>query len=72
MIAIADGVQIKALFKEALVELIQERKELFAELLSDALEDVGLMRAIAAGRAFDYVNRTEIMSILDESDESPF
>ena len=72
MIAIADGVQIKTLFKEALVELIQERKELFTELLADALEDVGLMQAIVAGRAFDYVSRADVMAILDESDESPF
>lgn len=36
MIAIADGAQIKALFKEALVELLQERKDLFTEVLNDA------------------------------------
>ncbi len=72
MIAMAEGTQIKALFKEALVELIQERKDLFVDLLSEALEDVGLMRAISAGRAFDYVSRADIMAILDDSDASPF
>ena len=72
MMVTADRAKMKALFKEALVELIQERKELFTELLTDALEDVGLTRAIDEGRALDYVNRAEVMAILDQGDESPF
>jgi len=60
-----DSLQVKTLFKEAMIELMLERREEFAELLAEALEDLGLIQAIEAGKASDFVSRTEIMDILD-------
>lgn len=61
----AGSLQVKALLKEAMLELMLERREEFAEFLVEALEDVGLSRAIEAGRTEEYVDRDEIMAILD-------
>jgi hypothetical protein len=60
-----DALQVKALLKEAMLELMVERREEFAEFLVEALEDVGPSRAIDAGRTEAYVDRDEIMAILD-------
>lgn len=37
---------MKALFKEAIVEAIKENQDLVSSLLVEALEDIGLSRAI--------------------------
>lgn len=66
-----DSLQIKALFKEAMLELMLERREEFAELMAEALEDLGLIHAIEAGRASDFVSRTEITGILDAAHNLP-
>ena len=60
-----DSLQIKAVFKEAMSELIEERREEFAELLSEALADIALVHAIDAGRSEADASRDEIMVILD-------
>jgi hypothetical protein len=38
--------QIKTLFKEAFIEVIEEKQELVSSISIDALEDIGLYRAI--------------------------
>lgn len=60
-----DALQVKALLKEAMLELMVERREEFAEFLVEALEDVGLSRAIDVVRTEEYVDRDEIMALLD-------
>ncbi len=60
-----DTIQVKAIFKEAMLELFQERRDEFTELLVEALEDIGLVHAIDAGRVGDYVSRDEIMAVLE-------
>ena len=42
----ADDQKIKALFKEAIVEVMEENQDLVSSLLVEALEDIGLSRAI--------------------------
>ena len=44
-----DETRIKALFKEALVEVIEENQDLVSSILVDVLEDIGLSRAIEQG-----------------------
>ena len=51
--------------KSALVELLEERKELVREVIEEALEDVALARAIAEGDRTGIVNREEILRTLD-------
>ena len=59
-----DETRIKALFKEALVEVIEENQELVSSILVEALEDLGLSRAIEEGEQSKTVSRDEIFKVL--------
>ncbi len=59
-----DETRIKALFKEALIEVIEENQELVSSILIDALEDIGLSRAIEEGETSKTVSRDEIFKVL--------
>ncbi len=59
-----DETRIKTLFKEALVEVIAENQELVSSILIDALEDIGLSRAIEEGEKSKTVSRDEIFKVL--------
>ncbi|GAB4555092.1 MAG: hypothetical protein Tsb0014_47780 [Pleurocapsa sp.] len=59
-----DETKIKALFKEALVEVIEENQDKLSSILVDALEDIGLSRAIEEGEKSKTVSRDEIFKLL--------
>ena len=59
-----DDDQTKALLKEVLVEMLQQQREVFYELVLEALEDVGLAKAIAEGEETEFVDESEIQAIL--------
>ncbi len=59
-----DDVRLKALLKEALMEVLEERREDFYELLSEALEDIALSRAIQEGEATPLTEKQEIFDII--------
>ena len=52
--------QVKALLKEALVELMEEKPGLFSEVILDAIEIAGLANAIREGRQDDFVGEEQI------------
>ncbi|MEL6441615.1 MAG: hypothetical protein AAFQ80_20470 [Cyanobacteria bacterium J06621_8] len=58
--------RIKTLFKEALVEVIEENQELVSSILIDSLEDIGLSRAVEEGETSKTVSRDEIFKVLNE------
>lgn len=58
--------QAKALLKEILVELIQEKRGLFFEVMLEAMEEIGLANAIREGRQDEFVSEAEILAILRE------
>ena len=60
----ADDQKIKALFKEAIVEVMEENQELVSSLLVEALEDIGLSRAIEEGENSESVSREEVFKVL--------
>ncbi len=60
-----DEERMKELFKDALVELLDERKDLLRELFADALEDVALARAIEEGAGGREISRREVFDILE-------
>lgn len=60
--------RIKALFKEALVEVIEENQDKFSSILVEALEDIGLSRAIKEGELSTDVSREEIFKFLSEEE----
>lgn len=61
--------KLKELLKVALTEVLQEQRELFAEVMMDVLEDVALAQAIREGAETDLVSRDTIFEIL-QSDPS--
>lgn len=62
-----DEQNMKRLLKEALLDLIEERQELFYELSTEVIEDVGLLQAIKEGEDTEKVSRDELFAILDDA-----
>jgi len=60
-----DETRIKDLFKQAFVELLQERKDLFYKLVTDAVEDFALLNAIKEGEDTVMVCREEVFQVLE-------
>ncbi len=53
------------LVKQAILELLEERQDLFSELFVEAVEDLGLTNAIKEGEATPDVSRSKVFSILE-------
>jgi hypothetical protein len=54
----------KDMLKQALLELFEERHDLFRDLMAETLEDAGLSAAIQEGMATPNVSRNEVFGIL--------
>ena len=55
--------QLKGLIKEALVEIIEERRFMLRELFEEVLEDFALARAIEEDRRSETVSRDEVFAL---------
>jgi len=66
-IPIMDEVRIKNLFKEAIIEVIQEQKNLFSDLFADAINDITMVNAIKDGEKTESVSREEVFQILESA-----
>lgn len=60
-----DDARTKELITEVLVEMLQQKREIFYELILAALEEVGLANAICEGRQDDFVSEEVIFKILE-------
>jgi hypothetical protein len=60
-----DDERLKDLFKTALVEVLEERKDILRDLIEETMEDIALARAIAQGQRTDEISRSEVFSILE-------
>lgn len=49
-----DEERLKEVVKSALVEVLEERKDLVREVIEEALEDAALARAIEEGGSYRY------------------
>jgi hypothetical protein len=56
--------QAKALLKEVLIELLKEERDLFFEVMLEAIEEIGLANAIREGRQNEFVSEEQILAIL--------
>jgi len=65
MQTVVDENKLKEVFKEALIEILEERKSVFQEILVEAIENIGLTRAIQEGENTETVSKKEIFSILE-------
>ncbi|MCH8020474.1 hypothetical protein IH785_11495 [candidate division KSB1 bacterium] len=57
-------IKLKKLLKEAVEEVLVENKELFSDLIFEAVEDIALIKAIKEGENSQAVDREEIFKIL--------
>jgi hypothetical protein len=60
-----DDAKIKELFKTALAEMLEERRDLLVGAVEEALEDLGLARAIREGEGTCEVSQQEVFSSLE-------
>ncbi len=60
-----DEGRLKQIFKEAIVEMLEEKQNLFHDLVVEAMEDVALSRAIDEGKDSGTASKDEVFSILD-------
>ena len=61
----SDSEQMKALIKSALLEILEERKDLFIEMFAEAMEDAALARVVKEGEGTPYVSRGHIFDLLE-------
>ena len=60
-----DETEIKELFKQAFVELLQERRDLFYDVIAEIVEDIALLRAIKEGEETVTVHREAVFQNLE-------
>ncbi len=64
---IKDDLRLKEIFKSAIVEVLEERRDLIGSAISEMLEDAALSRAIDEGEDEPRVSRDEIIEILESA-----
>ena len=57
--------KMKNLLKESLLEIIETRRDLFIDLLADAMEDIGMLQAISEVDRATLVSREKIFEYLN-------
>jgi len=70
MEALLDDNKLKKLMKQAIIEAIEEKKELVHDILVEVIEDVAIISAIRDGENSGFTNRDEIFGILNGSEGS--
>ena len=60
---IDDKNQLKEVFKQAIAELLQERRDLLYDVLIEVLEDIALANAIKEGEETEIVPRKQIFQL---------
>ena len=64
---VIDEAKLKEALKAALIEILEERKDLVREVLEEALEDIALARAIEEGEQSELVTRDEVFNALERN-----
>jgi len=58
--------QLKAVFKAAIIEVIEDKRDLFKELLYEAIEEIAMVRAIEEGRQSEYISREDVFKLFKD------
>ena len=64
MIQRTDEAKLKELLKAAVVEVLEERRDLVRDALVEAVEDLGMIQAIKEGSRSGPISRDEVFRIL--------
>lgn len=62
-----DEAKLKDMLKSAVAEVFDERRDFVKEIVEEAIEDIGLMRAIDEGVRTQTIAREEIFNILEST-----
>ncbi len=62
-ISLGEG-RIKELLKEAVLEVLEERRDLIYDALAEAMEDFALAKAIQEGESSESVTREQVFQTL--------
>lgn len=54
----------KLMLKEVFSELLEEKRDLFTEIMMDVIEEIGLANAIREGRQDEFVSEDQVFGIL--------
>ena len=65
MQTLIDDSKLKQLLKDAFIEAIEEKRNVFYELIVDAIEDIAIVRAIREGEDSKNASNQEIFKILE-------
>ena len=60
---IDDKNQLKEVFKQALAELLQERRDLLYDAFTEVFEDIALANAIKEGEETEIVSREQVFEL---------
>ena len=60
-----DEEKLKDLLKSALVEALEEHRDLVQDIVAEAMEDIALARAIEQGLGSESISRDEVFAILE-------
>ncbi len=61
-----DETKLKDLLKAALLEAVEEHRDLVREIVEEALEDIAMSRAIEQGLNSNVVTRGEVFALLED------
>ena len=64
-----DETRLKEAMKAALIEVFEEKRDLFYDLVAEVLEDQALFYAIKEGETSESVSRAEVFNILGGDSE---
>ena len=65
METVTDSAKLKELFKQAIIEAMEEKRDLVHDLLVEAMEDLAMIRAIQEGEESASTSREEVFHILE-------
>ena len=65
MQTVMDEGRLKQVFKEALIEMLEEKQNVFHDIVVEAMEDIALSRAIEDGQNSGAATKQEVFDILE-------
>ncbi len=57
--------ELKQLLEEIIFKLFTEKQEILKEIIEEVIEDIALSKAIEEGKKNEFVNKNEIMDIIE-------
>lgn len=67
---ITNNKELKETFKEAIIEVFENRKDILVDAISEAMEDLGMAKAIKEGDKNNLVKEEVVMNYLKKKKRS--